>query len=56
MDVEVSEEDEEGRGVAYESEVHPFREVAVDVERVHCMDDAQRELQLCRGREEGKKS
>ena len=46
MEVEVGEENDERSGIADEGEVHPLGEVAVDVERMHAMDDGQRELQL----------
>ena len=52
MEVEVGEEDDEGGGVGYEGVVHPLGEVAVDVERVHAVDDGQGELELG-GREGG---
>ncbi len=47
MNVEVGEEDDEGYSVPNESIVHPFGEVAVNVERVDGMHDGQSELQLC---------
>ena len=53
MEVEVGEEDDEGGGVGYEGVVHPLGEVAVDVERVHAVDDGQGELELGALREGG---
>jgi len=46
LDVEISEEDDEGYGVTYQAVVHPLGEVAVHVERMTGMDDGQSELQL----------
>ena len=51
MDVEIGEENNEGDGVAYQSVLHPLGEVAINVESICSVDDAQRELQLCRERE-----
>ena len=39
MKVEVSKENDERGSIANESVVHPLREVAVNVERVHAVDD-----------------
>ena len=46
MDVEVGEEDDERDGIANQAVVHPLGEVAVNVQRVDCMDDGQSELKL----------
>ncbi len=47
LNVEVGEEDDERYSITNESIVHPFGEVAVNVERVDGMHDGQTELQLC---------
>ena len=53
VDVEVSEENNEGGSVSKESVVHPFGEITVNVERVRAMDEGKRKLQLGRDRENG---
>jgi len=46
LDIEICEEYYKRYGIANERIMHPFREVAVNVEGVHAVDNRQRELQL----------
>ncbi len=47
LNIEVSEESNEGDGISNESIVHPLGKVAVNVERVEGMYNGETELQLC---------
>ena len=50
MNVEVGEENDEGRGIRNEGVVHPLGEVAVDVQRVHAVESSATKLELKRDR------
>ena len=54
MNVEVSEENNEGRGIRDEGVMHPLGEVAVDVQGVHTVQSGSTKLQLRRERGEGR--
>ena len=51
VEVEVGEEYDKGCSIANECVVHPLREVAINVERMECMNDGQTELKLEKKRE-----
>lgn len=48
MDIEISEQNYKRCGISKQRVVHPFWKIAINVERMHAMDDGNGELDLRR--------